>query len=139
MRKQNAEHPEHLKDISRMFDIKVGRKLRTDAKGHHQATTHGRQRDTGSLTRLCTLRSYQKHNAWRTHQSVPCVQKGRCGYNGCPNLASQKVRERKRTYDGNMKCEECSAKAGKNIYFCNSVKKGKIVNCHMRFHMKNEH
>ena len=57
MLKQNAEHLEHLKDISRMFDIKVGRKLRTDVKGHRQATALGGQRDTGSLTRLCTLQS----------------------------------------------------------------------------------
>ena len=41
MRKQNAKHPEHLKDISWVFDIKVGRKLWTDAKWHRQATTHG--------------------------------------------------------------------------------------------------
>ena len=73
MRKQNAEHPEHLKDISQMFDTKVGRKLLRDAKGHHQATTHGRRHDMSSLSRLCTLQSYQRCNAWRRHQSEPCT------------------------------------------------------------------
>ena len=54
---QAAKHPEHLKDVSRMFDIKGGRKLRTDAVGYLQATGHGRQARTNSTSKLSTLKS----------------------------------------------------------------------------------
>ena len=139
MRTQAAEHPSHLKDVSRMFDIKGGRKLRKDAAGHRQASAHGRQAETVSTARLCTLKSYQSRNSWRTHQSVPCLQKGKCAFRGCPNLQTkEKSRKRNRSYDTYMKCEECSAKKGSAVYYCNNKKGKAIVNCHMRHHMKYE-
>jgi len=135
MRTQAAEHPEHLKDVSRMFDIKGGRRLRTDASGYRQVTTHGQQWAKRSTAKLCTLRSYQSRNSWRTHQSVPCMVQGKCAYHGCPNL-KKGGRKRNRSYDTYMKCEECSAKNGSAVYYCNNKKGKAIVNCHMRHHMQ---
>ena len=135
MRKQAAKHPEHSKDISRMFGIKVGQKLRTDAQGYQCARSHGRQAETSIIASLCNLRSYQSHNSWRTHQSVPCAKQGKCAFKGCPNLWKSKSTTRKRSYDTFMKYEECSAKNGTTVYYCNNKKGDDIVLCHMRHHM----
>ena len=137
MRTQAAEHPEHLKDVSRMFDIKGGRKLRTDAAGYRQASAHGRQPAAIGTTKLKKLKSYESRNSWRTHQSVPCMVRGKCAYRGCPSLKTG-GRKRNRSYDTHMKCEECSAKNGSDVYYCNNKKGTMIVNCHMNHHMKHE-
>jgi hypothetical protein len=135
MRKQAAEHPEYAKDISRMFDLKVGRKLRNDAKGYQCARSHGRQAKTKTIARLRALRSYQSRNSWQTHQSVPCAKRGKCAYKGCPNLRTSKSK-RKRSYDTFMKCEEYSAEKGTDVYYCNGKKGKELVMCHLRYHMK---
>ena len=49
MCKQVAKHPEHAKDISQMFDNKVGRKLRIDAKGYQCSRSHGHQAATPTI------------------------------------------------------------------------------------------
>ena len=138
MRTQAPEHPEHLKDVTRMFDIKGEWKLRTDAAGYRQAAAHGRRpRAPIGTTKLHTLRSYQSRNSWRTHQSVPCMLQGKCAYRNCPNLKTG-GRKRNRSYDTHMKCEECSAKNSADVYYCNNKKGKTIVNCHMNHHMKHE-
>ena len=63
MRMQAAEYPEALKDVSRIFAIKGGRKLRNDAAGHRQASTRGCQAETVSTAKLFTLKSYQSRNS----------------------------------------------------------------------------
>jgi len=135
MRKQSAEHPEHAKDLSQMFDIKVGQKLRNDAKGYHCSHSQGRQAATPVIAKLRTLHSLQSYNAWRMHQSVPYVTQGRCVHKGCPNLRKSKSRKRRRPYKNFMKCEEFSAKTGTNVYYCNDKKSKDIVMCHMRHHI----
>ena len=119
-----------------MFDLKVGRKLRTDAKGYQCSRSHGRQAKTVAAAKIRTLRSYQSHDSWRMHQSVPCMKRGKCAFKGCPNLRTSKSGKRKRSYDTNMKCEECSAEKGTDVYYCNGKKGKELVMCHLRYHMK---
>jgi hypothetical protein len=40
-----------------------------------------------------------------------------------------------RSSDTHMRCEECSAHQGKDIFLCNSFVKGGPVNCHRHYHM----
>ena len=35
-----------------------------------------------------------------------------------------------------MKCEECSAEKGTDVYYCNGKKGKELVMCHLRYHMK---
>ena len=36
-----------------------------------------------------------------------------------------------------MRCEECTANAGCNIYLCNDTKSGEVVSCHVVYHKHN--
>ena len=133
MRSQKAEHPSYVKDISRMYNGKDGRKLRADAKGH--VSGHGRSKERIINVQLNSLRKRKKTNSWRTHQSIACLDRGKCAYKGCPNLRLS-TGKRKRSYDTYMKCEECSVIAKSSVYFYNNKKDGKIVNCHLCYHQK---
>ena len=132
MRKQRAEHPAWIRPLSDPFGWMAGRKLRKDALG----TVAGAMRQpTGQTKRLSALRNQQKKATWRTHQSLAYHQKGKCCYEHCPNRANGNAK-RKRGYDTWMRCEECSAQFGKDVYLCNNTKSGKPVLCHVAYHNK---
>ena len=135
MRSQKAEHRSCVKDISRMFNGKDGRNLRSDTKG--RVSGHGRRKERTINAQWNSLRKRRKMNSWRTHQSIACLDRGKCAYKGCHNLRHS-TGKRKRSYDTYMKCEECSAIAQTNVYYCNNKKVGKIVNCHLSYHQKVE-
>ena len=131
MRRQAAGHPDPVRDWSRVFDSGSGRTIRSDAKG--AIAGYGRQRNNQAAHALYNLRRKQMGNSWRTHQSVACAKRGKCAYNGCPNLLRSKAKY-PRSYDTHMRCEECSLMAGKDVYFCNDVKKGVPCLCHLAYH-----
>ena len=123
-----------MSKTSRMYNSKDGRKLISDAKGH--VSGHGCKERTINA-QLNSLRKQQKTNSWRTHQSIPCLDHGKCAYKGCPNLRLS-TGKKKRSYDTYMKCEKYSVIAKSSVYFCNNKKDGKVVNCHLCYHQKFE-
>jgi len=131
------EHPDPVPSLARVHDTGVGRKRRSDAKG----TVPGRvcQQDTQPASYLAPLRKKQKKHLWRTHQSFSWEKKGKCAYEGCPGIdaAKKKGLKRKRAFDTRMRCEECSAMKGSDVFFCNDFKNGKRVLCHLRWHEEN--
>ena len=137
MRKQKPEHPVPVPSLARVHDTGVGRKKRSDAKG--TLPGHGRQQDTQPASYLAPLRKKQKTNPWRTHQSFACEKTpGYCAYHGCPNRVLTKSKGKKiQGHYTRMRCEECSAEKGRDVYFCNDFRKGKVVNCHLRWHKEN--
>ncbi len=88
---------------------------------------------------IAKLKRQQKTQSWRKHQSVALAERGRCSYHGCPGRRAGKA-IRKRAYTSYMSCEECSALAKKNVWYCNdtkgSGKNTKPVLCHLAYHNK---
>ena len=140
MRSQRAEHPTWLRNISKVFDSGVGQKMRSDAKGLIAGA--GRQR-THVLTRLGALRTKQRKTPWRQHQSLAHAKQGRCSWEGCPGKKASKAAY-PRSYDTFMRCEECSAFQGKDVFLCNDIKgrvegdtqSRKTIQCHLAYHNK---
>ena len=131
---QKCEHPSATMDLSKMWHPGSGRQLRSDAKG----TTAGAGRTRLGATAIRIARLLvrrQLEDTWRRHQSMKGMSRGKCNFRGCPNLRRTKAK-RKRPYDTNSRCEECTAaKDGKPVYLCNEAKKtGGLVNCHFRHH-----
>ena len=62
--------------------------------------------------------------------------RGRCSWAKCPGIEKSKG-IRKRAYDTFMRCEECMAYAGCNLYLCNDTKSGEVVSCHAAYHKRN--
>ncbi len=115
-----------------MFEWVTDRKLHTDAQG--KVAGAGRQPAAHSK-RLKTLRDRQKKAPWRKHQNLAYHTRGRCCYEYCPNRRKSKAKE-KRGYDTYMRCEECSAATGKDVYLCNNPKSSKPVLCHIAYHSR---
>ena len=79
--------------------------------------------------------AYIRDQLWRTHQSVATVCKGDggyCQYSLCPGFNRKNVR--KRSFPSTYRCYECSVRLGKNVFLCNTIKKGKAILCHMKYH-----
>ncbi|KAL7525224.1 hypothetical protein ACHAWF_001263 [Thalassiosira exigua] len=131
MRTYRPVHPDPVRDLTCVWDTGSGRKLRTDAKG--DVVTYTCATTTTVYDQYLSLRKKQKKNPWRTHQSVRVQPRGKCAYNKCPAYLHSNAK-RKRGYNTFMKCEECSAKKGTAVYFCNDVKDGKEIRCHLRYH-----
>ena len=137
MRKQVPEHPAYERDLTNVFDWGTGRKIRSDTQGHmsqgvargnssYVLAPHQRERD---------LKAKQKKQQWRIHQSVAGGKSGYCKWIGCPGLKQCKAKQ-KRSYRTYMRCEECTAQLGKEMFLCNDVKSGTAVNCHFAHHKK---
>ena len=135
VRKQKAEHPIPSRDMTNVFDHGTGRTLRSDA---HGVVAKCGQRAPGISLYLGRLRSWQKKAPWRKHQSVAYHTRGKCAWIGCPGKKRSKVNKEKRSrsYDTFMRCEECSAMLGKDMFFCNNTKGGKPCVCHLDYHNK---
>ena len=136
MRKHKAEHPSIFRDLTKVFDLGRGRKIRSDAKGI-VASAAGRQRNL-VIACLGKLRMKQRKSPWRQHQSLPTLQRGYCCWEGCPGIAAgkEKGNKRVRSHRTAMRCEECSAAKGKDVFLCNDVKFGALVMCHTAYHNK---
>ena len=119
-------------DTFKNFQLPPGRKIRSDAIGQVSVGVRPAEQST---TAMSNLRKKQKTHHWRIHQSVACAKRGRCAYNGCPNLTISQAKE-KRSYDTYMRCEQCTLEHDKSMYFCNDTKKGKPVLCHMLYHQQ---
>ena len=123
-----------------------GQKTRTDAKKTFKSTSpQGRNHDqiartsprkrTSAYMQKKRFKAIVKDQPWRTHQSVATVCKkngGYCQYHLCPGLNRKNAR--KRPFTSTYRCYECSVKQGKNVFLCNSIKKGKAILCHMSYH-----
>ena len=132
MRKQKPEHPLPTRNLAKMWNPGSGRKLRCDAKG--EIAGSGRMRQGASILQHSLLTRRQQKDTWRLHQSVIVKKRGKCTYEGCPNLRNSTTK-RKRGYDTFHKCEQCSAKKNKMFYLCNDIREGVEVHCHIKYHI----
>jgi len=114
MRSQRAEHPLWLRDLSYVFGWFIGRKMRSDAQRRISGSDC---QPTRAAKRLSTLYNKQKKVPWRMHQSLAYEWKGKCCWKECPNLKSGKERKRAQSYDIFMRCKECSAMYGTDMFF----------------------
>ena len=123
-----------------------GRKTRSDAKKTFNSTPPGRnhpqtprscpRKRTTAFMQKKKFKAIVKDQPWRAHQSVATVCEkngGYCQYRLCPGLNTPK-KARKRPFTSVYRCYECSVKQGKNVFLCNSIKKGKAILCHMAYH-----
>ena len=135
MRLHKAEHPVHVNNLATMWDTESGKRMRTDAQG--AVADHVRAREDMAVCQvLRNLKKKQRLNPWCTHQSIAHKVREKCSFAGCTNLRNRNTK-RRRSYNTFMKCEECSAESGKNVYFCNDSKSGVPVLCHQRHHVRN--
>jgi hypothetical protein len=82
------------------------------------------------------LKNQQRKLPWRIHQSEVVAKKGRCGWEDCPGkLASKGICPC--SSNTHMRCKECIARLGKDMYLCNSFIKGMPVKCHQHYHIYN--
>ena len=127
-----------------------GRKIRTDSKKTFSTSPQGRnhpqtprtspRKRTTSYMQKKKFKSIVKDQPWRSHQSVATVCEkngGYCQYRLCPGLSTPN-KARKRPFTSVYRCYECSIKKGKNVFLCNSIKKGKAILCHMKYHQTME-
>ena len=137
MRERACSHPSPIRDLTTIFDTGSGNKVHSDAKG--EVATSGCVRNQSRVpSALATLRRKQRTQPWMTHQSVVQEKKSRCSFVHCPSRLNSTAK-RARGADTYMKCIECSAIKGKDVYFCNNrIKKngGQPCLCHFRYHMK---
>jgi hypothetical protein len=103
MRKKRAEHPSYARDMGKLFGWVTGRKVRSDAKGMMMVMP-----------------------------ACPPVEAPMCVWDDCPGKLTCKAK-RKRSNQMHMRCEECSAHLGRDVYLCNGYIKGAPVNCHQRY------
>ena len=78
---------------------------------------------------------------WRHHQSLPIAERwaGYCTYVNCPGKRVVNGKIRVRAHKTKMRCEECSVKAGRHIYLCNTTRRNsdgtyRQVLCHTLYH-----
>ena len=135
MRKQKQEHPNVVRDLSKgVFNTGPGRKVCTYKNGYN--ATFGNTRDQSVFpTDLERLRKKQKLDLRATHQFVAFKSHDRYSFDGCPGIMASKAKIR-RAPETYMQCVECNAIQKKDLFFCNSTKKGKPQLCHWRYHSK---
>ena len=80
------------------------------------------------------LKNQQRRSPWRVHQSEAVKKYGRCCWEDCPGKKLSKAKY-PRSSDTHMRCEECSAYLGKDVFLCNGFVKGEPVNCHRHYHL----
>jgi hypothetical protein len=82
------------------------------------------------------LTKQQKKEQWCIHQCMPVTTQGKCCWERCPGIQKSKAK-RKRVYNTNYHCKECSTTLGCNIYLCHTIKNGEVVSCHVAYHKCN--
>ena len=113
MRSQRVKHPLHTQDMTNLFDVGIGRKVRSDALG---TVVRGGDQPKGVMKAQYALSNRQNKAPWRTHQSVAQYTKVRCRWEKCPGLKTIAAK-RPRSYDTVVRCEECSILYGKSTFF----------------------
>jgi hypothetical protein len=108
----------------------VGTKICTDRKFGVKLLP---PKSTMAISGRGELTRQQKKQPWHVHQSLVWTAWGRCCWAKCPGIEKSKAKT-KCSYDTFMRCKECSATAGFNIYLCNGNKGGKVVSCHVPYH-----
>ena len=130
MRTQAAEHPKHTRDLTNVSEYGCGRKRRSDAKG----TVSKAVEPAPKVMKVHKkLQDVKRKHPWRVHQSMATNKRKRCCWKDCPGRTEQADQNPYKTI---MKCEECSIKEGRDMYFCNTAKKGKEYHCHTAYHTK---
>jgi hypothetical protein len=131
MRKLRAEHPSWTRDMSKLFGWKTFRKVCSDTMGMMTVALVMPQVQA-LMDNHALLKNQQRRSPWRVHQSEAVAQYGKCCWEDFPG---EKLSTAKRSCssDTHMRCEECSAYLGKDVFFCNGFVKGKPVNCHRHY------
>ena len=96
-RKQAPEHPSPPRDLMNVHDSGCGRKKRKDTKGAVSAERLPPIMQVLESTKLPKLKSQQKHNPLRQHQSLSASVSGRCQWPKCPGFIAAQERNWKRT------------------------------------------
>jgi hypothetical protein len=133
MRKLRAEHPSWTQDLGKLFGWVTGRKVRFDAKGMMTVMPACLPVEVAT-DNYALLKNQQHKSPWHMHQSEAVAKKGRCGWDDCRGKLASKAK-RSRGGDTHLRCEECSAHLGKDVYLCNGYVKGAPVNCHRQYHI----
>ena len=145
-------HPPYVKDTSLVFDANIGCKIQTNACGIIDATTSrvsvvatAASLDSRTVRAILSLKALrytqQKRSPWCQHQSLAYEKRERCVYAGYPELSGSQA-ERPRKYFTNMRCEECSAIDGYDVFLCDGIKglvegekkTWKVCTCHIEYH-----
>ena len=133
MRKKRAEHPSYARDMGKLFGWVTGRKVRSDAKGMMMVMPACPPVEA-PMYNYALLKNQQRKSPWRIHQSQAVAKQGKCVWDDCPGKLTCKAK-RKCSNQMHMRCEECSAHLGSDVYLCNGYIKGAPVNCHQRYHI----
>ena len=137
MRQRATTHPHPVRNLSLgVFDTGSGRKIRSDAKGRCLRYHGHAQNQSKNNLSLKNLKRKQRTHPWCTHQSIAFETRNHCSFKGCPGLKSSKDALRPRGTKTFMRCQECSAEQGTNVFFCNDTSKGKPQLCHYRYHTR---
>ena len=138
MRTYVPRHPAILRDLTRVFNSGVGRKIRSCARGICESVKRAGA-VMSRAARVKTLRYKQQHReVWRIHQSVACERRGPCWCVTCPGQGKLRLKQK----DTNMRCEQCSEMMQRDVFLCNKTagkvpgEKNKwiVINCHEAFH-----
>ncbi len=133
MQKLRAEHPSWTRDMSKLFGWKTGRKVCLDAMGMMTVALVMPQVQVPT-DNYALLKNQQRRSPWRVHQSKAVAQYGKCCWEDCPGKKLS-MAKRPRSSDTHMRCKECSAYLGKDVFLCNGFVKSKPVNCHRPYHI----
>ena len=90
---------------------------------------------THAIEQSNILAGQQRKQPWRVHQNLAHANQGKCCWMKCPGMTNSKAKQ-KCNYDTYMRCKECSAKTGCNIFLCNHIKNGVPVSCHVAYHKR---
>ena len=119
--------------MSKLFGWITGRKVRLNAKGMMTVQSVMPREETPT-DNYALLKNQHRQSPWRVHQSKAVEKYARCCWEDCPWKRLSKAKY-PRSSDMHMRCEECSAYLGKDVFLCNGFVKGVPVNCHRHYHM----
>jgi hypothetical protein len=112
----------------------TGRKVHSDAKGMMTVQLVMPLEELPTDDTYALLKNQQRQLPWRIHQSEAVEKYARCCWEDCSGkwLGTAKYPRSSQTH---MRCKECSAYLGKDVFLCNGFVKGAPVNCHRHYHM----
>jgi hypothetical protein len=125
IRNREATHLVHLQDMDQVDGQLVGTRIQTDKKFGVKLSP---PKSTMTISCRGEMMRQQKKQPWRVHQSLSWTAWGRYCQAKCPRIEKSKA-SMKCSYDTFMRCKECSASAGCNVYLCNGNKGGKMSHC----------
>jgi len=132
LRTHAANHPAHLQDTDQVEGFLSGTKISRDRKF---AVALMPLKLMNMILQSNILEQQKKKQPWRVHQSLAFEHQGKCCWPKCPGLMKGESK-RKRSYNTFMRCEECSATSGLNIFLCLDTKNGVPVCCHVAYHKR---